>query len=128
MILRLPNGYDTMLGWEGQGLSAGQAQRVALARALFRDPPILLFDEPNAHLDVEGEAQLLRTISLAQARRVTVAVVAHRMSVLSVSDKILALRDGRVEAFGPTHEVIARMRNASGTSGVTTAPKKVVNQ
>jgi PrtD family type I secretion system ABC transporter len=128
MILRLPNGYDTMLGWEGQGLSAGQAQRVALARALFRDPPILLFDEPNAHLDVEGEAQLLRTISLAQARGATVAVIAHRMSVLSVSDKVLALRDGRVEAFGPTHEVIARMRSAAGVSQVADAPRKAVNQ
>ena len=128
MILRLPNGYDTMLGWEGQGLSAGQAQRVALARALFRDPPILLFDEPNAHLDVEGEAQLLRTISLAQARGATVAVIAHRMSVLSVSDKVLALRDGRVEAFGPTHEVIARMRGAAGVSQVAAAPRKAVNQ
>src|SRR6476646_9203878 len=128
MILRLPNGYDTLLCWEGQGLSAGQAQRVALARALFRDPPILLFDEPNAHLDVEGEAQLLRTVSLARARGATVVVIAHRLSVLSVSDKILALRDGRVEAFGPTHEVVARMRSASGTSGATTALKKAVNQ
>jgi len=127
MILRLPNGYDTMLGWEGQGLSAGQSQRVALARALFRDPPILLLDEPNAHLDVEGEAHLLRTIALAQARGAMVAVIAHRMSVLSVCDKILALRGGRIEAFGPTHEVIAAMRKiANGQAPVTT--KKAVNQ
>jgi ATP-binding cassette subfamily C protein len=127
MILRLPNGYDTMLGWEGQGLSAGQAQRVALARALFRDPPILLLDEPNAHLDVEGEAHLLRTIALARARGAMVAVIAHRMSVLSVSDKILALRSGRIEAFGPTHEVIAAMRKLA--NGQPPAPqKKAVNQ
>ena len=99
MILRLPNGYDTMLGWEGQGLSAGQAQQVALARALFRDPPILLLDEPNAHLDAEGEAQLLQTIAAAKARGAAMAIIAHRLSVLSVSDKILVLRDGRVEAF-----------------------------
>jgi ATP-binding cassette subfamily C protein len=127
MILRLPNGYETMLGWEGQGLSAGQAQRIAIARALFRDPPILLFDEPNAHLDVEGEARLLRTISLAQARGATVVVIAHRMSVLSVSDKVLALRNGRVEAFGPTQDVIAAMRRIA-TGQDQAAPRKVVNQ
>lgn len=128
MILRLPNGYDTLLGWEGQGLSAGQAQRVALARALFRDPPILLLDEPNAHLDAEGEAQLLQTITAAKARGATVAVIAHRMSVLSVSDKILVLRDGRVEAFGATNQVIAPTQNAAADGQVRTVARKAFNQ
>jgi ATP-binding cassette subfamily C protein len=128
MILRLPNGYDTMLGWEGQGLSAGQAQRVALARALFRDPPILLLDEPNAHLDAEGEAQLLQTIAAAKARGATVAIVAHRMSVLSVSDKVLILRDGRVATYGATDDVIALMRRAAEVSREPTPLRKVVYQ
>lgn len=110
MILRLPNGYDTMLGWEGQGLSAGQAQRIALVRALFRNPPILLLDEPNAHLDAEGEAQLLQTIAEAKARGAATAIIAHRMSVLSVSDKIMLLRDGRIEALGPRDEVVALLQ------------------
>jgi ATP-binding cassette subfamily C protein len=77
---------------------------------LFRDPPILLLDEPNAHLDSEGEAQLLQTIAAAKARGAAVAIVAHRMSVLSVSDKMLVLRDGRVEAFGPRDEVVAWLK------------------
>jgi len=110
MILRLPNGYDTMLGWEGQGISAGQAQRIALARALFREPPLLLLDEPNAHLDAEGEAQLLQTIVAAKSRKAAVAMIAHRMSVLSVSDRIVVMRDGRVEAAGSRDEVIARLQ------------------
>jgi ABC-type protease/lipase transport system fused ATPase/permease subunit len=71
---------------------------------------VLLFDEPNAHLDAEGEAQLLQTIAAAKARGAATALVAHRMSVLSVSDKVLVLRDGRVEAFGKRDEVIARLQ------------------
>ena len=127
MILRLPNGYDTLLGWEGRGLSAGQAQRIALARALFRDPPVLLLDEPNAHLDAEGETQLLQTIAAARARGAAVAMIAHRTSVLSVSDRILVLRDGRVEAFGPRDEVIELLRMSSGKREPQIVPKKAAN-
>lgn len=128
MILRLPNGYDTMLGWEGQGLSAGQAQRVALARALFREPPILLLDEPNAHLDGDGDAQLLKTIMAAKRRGAATVIVAHRMSVLAVSDKLLVLRNGRVEAFGARDEVIARLQTPPLDINERLAPRKAVNQ
>lgn len=128
MILRLPNGYDTMLGWEGQGVSAGQAQRIALARALFREPPVLLFDEPNAHLDSEGEAQLLQTISAAKARGATTAIVAHRLSVLSVSDKILVLRDGRVEAFADRDLLIARLHPSAPQNDSRPIARKAVKQ
>ena len=128
MILRLPNGYDTMLGWEGQGLSAGQAQRIALARALFRDPPLFLFDEPNAHLDAEGEAQLLQTIGAAKARGATIAIIAHRLSVLSVSDKILVLRDGRVEAFDERDRLVARLQAPHGDQDSQPFRRKAVNQ
>ena len=112
MILGLPNGYDSILGWGGRGLSAGQAQRIGLARALYGDPPIILLDEPNAHLDASGESQLVETLVALKARKAAVMVVAHRMGVLAAVDKILVLRDGRLEAFGSRDEIVARLSNA----------------
>lgn len=111
LILGLPNGYDTVLGWGGRGLSAGQAQRIGLARALYGDPPIVLLDEPNAHLDANGENQLIETLNELKGRMAGVMIVAHRMGVLSAADKILVLRDGQIDAFGARDEIIARLRN-----------------
>ena len=112
MILGLPNGYDSILGWGGRGLSAGQAQRIGLARALYGEPPIILLDEPNAHLDANGEGQLVETLVALKARKAAVLIVAHRMGVLSAVDKILVLRDGRIEAFGARDEIVAAITKA----------------
>ena len=70
----------------------------------------MLLDEPNAHLDSAGEGQLLQTLVALKARKAGVMIVAHRMGVLSAADKILILRDGQIDAFGPRDEIIARMR------------------
>lgn len=106
MILRLPKGYDTELG---AGLSPGQRQRIGLARALYGNPRLVVLDEPNANLDAEGEQALLRALAALKAEGVTAVIVAHRPSLLSGVDKLLVLRDGAVEAFGPREEVMPRM-------------------
>jgi ATP-binding cassette subfamily C protein len=108
MILRLPEGYDTRIGDAGVALSAGQRQRIALARALFGDPFFIVLDEPNANLDADGEAALLQSIQDAKVRGAVVIMIAHRMTALSVCDKLLVLRDGVQQAFGPRDEVLRK--------------------
>lgn len=108
-ILRLPGGYDYPLGLGGRGLSVGQAQRVALARALYRDPKYLILDEPNANLDAEGDQQLIQTLGQLKARGATILIVAHRLSVLPIIDKLMVIRDGRLAVFGPRDQVVAQI-------------------
>lgn len=110
LILKLPRGYDTPLGPRGAGLSAGQAQRVGLARAVYGDPVVLVLDEPNAHLDAEGEMVLVNVMQRVKSRGGLVIVAAHRQGVVAVADKLLVLRDGRVDKFGPRDEILAQLR------------------
>jgi ATP-binding cassette subfamily C protein len=114
LILRLPRAYDTMLGPGGRGLSAGQAQRVALARALYDDPVVIVMDEPNASVDQEGELALIEAVKSAKAKGATVFLVAHRAGVMSVADKLLVMRDGRLLEFGPRDQVAQRLAAAAG--------------
>lgn len=116
LILRLPEGYDTRLGPRGAGLSAGQAQRIALARALFRDPALLVLDEPNAHLDGEGALALSTALVQARARGAAILVIAHRPEVLDIADKILVLREGLVAQFGPRDNVLALLRRSTAAA------------
>lgn len=113
MILSLPKGYDTDLGPGGVRLSGGQLQRIALASALFGERPVIILDEPEAHLDAEGEATLRAALQSLRQRKATVIVVSHRPSAVTSTDKVLILRDGRGE-FGPREEILGRiMRTAT---------------
>ncbi len=109
MILGLPRGYDAEIGVGGRGLSAGQAQRVALARALYGNPVLLVLDEPNAHLDADGEAALINALKAARERRASAIVVAHRAGFMNIADKLLVIQDGRIEAFGPRDQITAKL-------------------
>lgn len=110
MILRLANGYQTELGTRGQFLSGGQRQRIGLARALYGDPRLLVLDEPNAHLDQDGERALIEAIKTAKAAGTTVIVVNHRSTLLQPIDKLGVLRDGTLERFGDRDAILRDMQ------------------
>jgi len=109
MILRLPNGYSTEIGEAGSSLSAGQRQRIALARALYREPFIVVLDEPNSNLDAEGDAALTQAILSIRQRGGIAIVVAHRPSALEGCDLVLAMTNGAVAAFGQKEEVLRKV-------------------
>ncbi|KQM74176.1 MULTISPECIES: type I secretion system permease/ATPase [unclassified Sphingomonas] len=107
LILHFAEGYDTRLVIrEGGGLSAGQRQVVALARALFDSPSLLFLDEPNAHLDMNGESRLMHTLGELRKRGATVIVSTHRTGLLQAVDKILLLRDGEVQLFANREDAL----------------------
>lgn len=105
-----PQGYEWPLGERGEGLSGGQRQAVALARALLLDPPILLLDEPTSQLDQRSEALLLQRLAPVVAGR-TVLLVTHRLSLLSLVDRLIVVEQGRVVADGPKEAVLAALAN-----------------
>ena len=109
LIVSLEHGYDTQVGEGGTALSAGQAQRIALARALYRDPFLVVLDEPNSNLDADGDAALTQAILDVRARGGIVVVIAHRPSAIAGVDLILAMKQGRALAFGPKDEVLGKV-------------------
>jgi len=122
LILRLPQGYDTVLGEDGSGLSGGQKQRVALARALYGKPSLVVLDEPNSNLDTVGESALAAAIAQMKAQGTSVILVTHRSSALAQADKLLVLNEGRLQAFGPSQEVLKALSGAQEQQREKAAP------
>ena len=140
MILHFAQGYDSRLGEAGAGLSGGQKQRIGLARAMYDDPSLLVLDEPNSNLDDVGEQALVTAINDLRQRGKTIVIVTHRTTVLGATTKLLLLRDGVAQAFGPRDQVRQAMaqsqqaqprpqkalsvptQTATPTTGSTSAP------
>lgn len=113
MILQFPQGYDTPLGDGGAGLSGGQKQRIGLARAMYDDPSLLVLDEPNSNLDEVGELALVDAIVDFRNRGKTLVLITHRSSAIGVTNKLLLLRGGMAEMFGPTAKVLTDLTTAA---------------
>jgi len=118
LILELSNGYDTSVGPGGQALSGGQRQRIALARALYKEPKIIVLDEPNASLDSAGERALTEAIVEAKNGGATVVLISHRPNLLNFTDEIAVLRDGSLVKVGPRDQILQDL-SAPGSSNTS---------
>lgn len=114
LILAQRDGYQTLIGPLDRNLSGGERQRIGLARAFYGAPRILVLDEPNAHLDGAGEAALEAVLSAAKAAGVTAIVITHRPSIAASCDRVMLLRGGVIEAFGPSGEVLRQSGASTG--------------
>ena len=112
LILRLPEGYDTIISGSGGVLSGGQRQRIGLARAIYGNPKLVVLDEPNSNLDDQGERELVAAMLRIKAAGCTVLVISHRTMILGSVDKLLVLKDGNTIAFGPRDQVLAALKQA----------------
>jgi len=124
LIVRLPDGYRTELGPLGISLSGGQRQRIGLARALFGKPFLVILDEPNSNLDMEGEAALTSAIESVKRRGGIAIVIAHRPSALSAVDYVAVVQNGRMTSFGTKDEIL----NAKGQSDHVAARVATIRQ
>ena len=104
-IVRLPQGYDTVIGERGARLSGGEAQRISLARAFLKDAPILILDEATANLDAENEAQIAETLRALEQGR-TVLMIAHHLSTVYRADRIVVLEQGAIVETGTHQQLI----------------------
>lgn len=109
VILKLPSGYDSVIGSQGSYLSGGQVQRIALARAVFRLPKLVVLDEPNSHLDGVGEIALNNAVATLRKSGSVVITIVHHPSALAAANKVLVLQDGKVREFGNKDDVLPKV-------------------
>lgn len=121
-IMRLPQGYDTVIPSGGLSFSRGYRQRLGLARAFFGNPRLVVLDEPNASLDYAGEQVLLDAIKQMKIANVTVVAVTHRMGILGATNKIAIMEGGAVIAFGESEEIFERHLSRPQVASQVTLP------
>lgn len=116
LILRLPEGYDTVIGVSSGNLSGGQRQRIGLARALYGNPVLVILDEPNSNLDEQGEVALEKALLQLKQLKSTVLIITHRNNALSKVDKLLILKDGALAVYGPKDQVVAHLQQQAAVA------------
>ena len=128
MILRLPEGYDTLIGQGGATLSGGQRQRIGLARALYGDPVLVVLDEPNSNLDDSGEAALVESVKALKAKGTTVILITHRPAILQVTNKLALMQQGLLQMYGNTNEVLQKLQQQANPQPATAATQNPAQQ
>jgi ATP-binding cassette subfamily C exporter for protease/lipase len=125
LIMSMPQGYNSPIGRDGAMLSGGQRQRVGLARALYGKPVFVVLDEPNSSLDEAGDLALANAIAALKQLGTTFVVMTHRTSVLGAVDKMLVLREGQAQMFGPRDEVLKALAEAAAKARQPAVPAPV---
>jgi PrtD family type I secretion system ABC transporter len=114
LIQSMPDGYDTQIGDGGQTLSGGQRQRIALARTIYRRPPFIVLDEPNANLDAEGEQALANALMQLKGQ-CTIVFVTHKLNLLSVADQVMVMQHGQIAHFGDRDSILRQLMQPAGS-------------
>ncbi|PRM93891.1 type I secretion system permease/ATPase [Aliarcobacter cryaerophilus] len=128
MILRLPEGYDTVIGSGAVVLSGGQRQRIGLARAIYDNPVFVVLDEPNSNLDEQGELALLKTVEELKQSGTTVVIITHRPNILKVTNKILIMNSGKIERYASTEEILGAVAKQNQSAQTSQRPAQIAPQ
>lgn len=128
MILRLSDGYDTVIGTAGSVLSGGQRQRIGIARAIYDNPVFVVLDEPNSNLDDQGELALLKTVEELKKSGTTVVIITHRPNILKVTNKILIMNSGKVERYATTEEILGAVAKQNQAAQAPQRPAQIAPQ